>query len=58
MRNNLALGVVVILLLLSLMGTAYASYTGIGLTNLASPSARQGSTSGPGVIGGGPGSGK
>jgi hypothetical protein len=58
MRNNLALSVVVALLLLSLMGTTYASYTGIGLTNLASPSARQGRTGGPGVIGGGPGSGK
>jgi hypothetical protein len=55
-----AVVLLVTLLLLSCFGmTAFASYTGQGLTSVGpSPSLRMGSLGGPGIFGGGPGSGK
>lgn len=53
---------VTILLILTLtfcmMGTAVASYSGWGLTPVGPSSVRSGSVGGPGIVGGGPGSGK
>ncbi len=51
-------GIAVILLVATLMGTFYLGYHGIGLVDAGGPSVRQGSTSGPGIFGGGPSSGK
>ena len=41
-----------------LAGSIYASYAGVGIVDIGSPSARQGSTFGPYIFGGGPGDGK
>jgi hypothetical protein len=56
--RTIMMGVVVLLLLSCLLGSFYMGYRGVGITSAGGPSARQGSTSGPVIIGGGPGSGK
>ncbi|MCL4880296.1 MAG: hypothetical protein KJ064_26820 [Anaerolineae bacterium] len=58
--RQVAIVFLVTLLLLSCFGmTAFASYTGQGLTSVGpSPSLRMGSIGGPSIFGGGPGSGK
>lgn len=49
---------VIALMLFGLMGSVYASYTGMGLVGNPTYSLRQGSSNGIFVMGGGPGSGK
>lgn len=58
MNRSVIVAIVAVLLLVGLVGVAYASYTGFGLVSGGGPSARVGSIGGPVVIGGGPGSGK
>jgi hypothetical protein len=54
---------VVVMLITCLAGAVFASYQGIGIrqvgpSTVADPSVRSGSLFGPGITGGGPGSGK
>ncbi|NDJ85899.1 MAG: hypothetical protein GYB66_08440 [Chloroflexi bacterium] len=58
MFRGIIMTFIVFLLLLCLMGTFYASYTGIGLVNAGAASVREGSSGGPVIRGGGPSGGK
>ncbi len=55
-----ALGILIATVTLgaTLASATYMSYAGWGVVNVGPASARQGSIFGPGVLGGGPGSGK
>jgi hypothetical protein len=55
--TKLIAGVAIVLMMLGLMGSTYASYTGLGLAGNPTYSIRQGSVWGIGGSGG-PGSGK
>lgn len=57
MNRRIISAVVVVVLLLGLVGSLYAGYSGVGMIQAGGPSARVGSIGGP-LIYGGPGSGK
>jgi hypothetical protein len=58
MGRMVAIVLVVVILVSSFGGVAYASLNGFGLVASGAPFARSGSIGGPVIMGGGPGSGK
>jgi hypothetical protein len=58
MGRMVAIVLVVVILVSSFGGAAYASLNGFGLVASGAPFARSGSIGGPVIMGGGPGSGK
>lgn len=58
MGRIIAIILVVVILVGSFGGVAYASLSGFGLVASGAPFARSGSIGGPVIMGGGPGSGK
>jgi hypothetical protein len=58
MGRAIAIILVVVMLVGSFGGAAYASLNGFGLVASGAPFARSGSIGGPVIMGGGPGSGK
>ena len=54
----LGIAIATVTLIATISSATYMSYAGWGVANVGPSSARQGSIFGPGVLGGGPGSGK